>query len=253
MKAIRLQAHGGLEHVICEDVPRPRPQAGEVLVRVHAAAITPSEFTWIGPGQRFPLILGHELSGVVAELGPDVQGVAAGDAVYGLTAFVRDGVQAEYAIALPDELAPKPLSIDHVHAAEVPISGLTAWQALFDHAQLAAGQRVLVHGASGGVGAFAVQLAHWKQAHVIGTASARNLSLVRELGSDEVVDYATVGFADAIHELDVVLDTVGGEVQARSWRMLKPGGILVSIVDTPPPEQASAHRVRAAYFVVEPN
>jgi NADPH:quinone reductase-like Zn-dependent oxidoreductase len=253
MKALRLRALDGVEGLVYEDVPCPRPQAGEVLARVHAAAITPSEFTWIGADRAFPLILGHEFSGVVAALGPGASGVAIGDAVYGLPAFSRDGAQAEYVIVTPDEIAPRPRSLDHAQAAVVPISALTAWQALFDHAHLAAGQRVLVHGAGGAVGAFAVQLAHWKGARVVGTASARNMQLVRELGADEVVDYATTGYEEAIAGVDVVLDTVGGETLTRSWRMLTPGGILISIVDEPPQEQAAAHSVRAAFFVVKPN
>jgi NADPH:quinone reductase-like Zn-dependent oxidoreductase len=253
MKAIRLRALGGVEGLIYEDAVRPRPRAGEVLVQVHAAAITPSEFTWIGSDRAFPLILGHEFSGVVTELGPGASGVAIGDAVYGLPAFDRDGAQAEYVIVTPDEIAPKPQSLDHAHAAAVPISALTAWQALFDHARLVAGQRVLVHGASGSVGAFAVQLAHWKGAQVIGTVSERNMHLVRELGADEIVDYATRGYEEAIRGVDVVLDTVGGETVTRSWGMLKAGGLLISIVDEPAQEQAAAYDVRAAYFVVEPN
>jgi NADPH:quinone reductase-like Zn-dependent oxidoreductase len=252
MKAVRLQAQGGSEWIACEEVPRPRPAAGQVLVRVHAAAITPSEYTWLGPDQRFPVILGHEFSGVVTELGPEAAGVATGEAVYGLPAFARDGAQAEYAVVLPSELAPKPGSIDHVQAAEVPISGLTAWQALFDHGQIVAGQRILIHGGSGGVGAFAIQFAHWKGAYVFTTVSGRHMDLMRELGADEVVDYTTTGYEETIHELDVVIDTVGGDTQ-RSWGMLRPGGILISIVDTTVQEQATTHGVRGTFFVVEPN
>lgn len=253
MKALRLQAFGGSELLAYGDAPRPQPQVGEALVRVHAAALTPSEFTWIGASRTFPLILGHEFSGVIAEVGPEATDLAVGDAVYGLPAFSRDGAQAEYVIVTPSEVAPKPMSIDHAHAAETPISALTAWQALFDHAQITAGQRVVIHGASGGVGAFAVQLAHWRGAHVIAVAAERNASLVRELGADEVVDYAAPSYDEAIRGCDAVLDTVGGDTMARSWSMLKPGGVLISIVDEPSEEQAKALGVRALYFVVEPN
>lgn len=253
MKALRLQAFGGSEQLAYADAPRPQPQTGEALVRVYAAAITPSEFTWIGASRAFPLIMGHEFSGVVVEVGAGATDIAVGDVVYGLPAFSRDGAQAEYVIVTPSEVAPKPQSIDHAHAAETPISALTAWQALFDHAQMSAGQRVVIHGASGGVGAFAVQLAHAKGAHVIAVASERNAALVRELGADEVVDYAIPGYDETIRDCDVVLDTVGGETLAQSWRMLKPGGLLISIVDEPSEEQAKALGVRALYFVVEPN
>jgi NADPH:quinone reductase-like Zn-dependent oxidoreductase len=253
MKAIRLRARGGSEHLAYEDAPRPQPQAGEALVRVHAAAITPTEFTWLGADQRFPLILGHEFSGVVAELGPNTAGVRVGDSVYGLPAFARDGAQAEYVIVTPGEIAPKPESLDHTQAAEVPLSALTAWQALFDHARLSADQRLLVQGATGSVGAFAVQLARWKGAHVTGVVSEPNMSRARELGAQDVVDYAMRGFEDAIPGMDVVLDTVGGATLTRSWRMLKPGGILISIVDEPSPEQAATHGARGLFFVVKPD
>jgi NADPH:quinone reductase-like Zn-dependent oxidoreductase len=253
MMAVRLQAQGGAEWITCEEAPRPRPAAGQALVRVHAAAITPSEHTWLGPDQPFPVILGHEFSGVVIELGPQTVGVATGDAVYGLPGFARDGAQAEYVVALPSELAPKPRSIDHVQAAEVPISGLTAWQALFDHVPIVAGQRILIHGGTGGVGAFAVQFAHWKGAYVITTVSGSSMDLARELGADEVVDYTASRYEEKIHEVDVALDTVGGETLERSWGMLRPGGLLISIVDDRLQEKAAAYGVRAAYFVVEPN
>ncbi len=253
MKAVRLQSYGGPEQLIYEDIPRPHPGEGEVLVRVLAAAITPTEFTWIGADRPVPVVLGHELSGIVAAVGPGVSGVAVGEAVYGLTDFARDGAQAEYTLARPTEMAAKPRTIDHVHAAEVPISALTAWQALFDHAQLAAGQRVLIHGATGGVGSFAVQLAHRAGAHVIATTSTRNMLLARELGSEDVVNYETLHCEIVVRDVDLVLDTVGGEVQERSWNALKPEGMLLSIVSPPSEVQAAAHGVRSAFFIVEPN
>ncbi len=259
MKAVRMHARGGPEHLVYEEAPQPQPAEGEVLVRVYATAVTPTELGWsttwktrTGADRPLP-IPGHDLSGVVAELGPGVTHVTVGAAVYALTDFTRDGAEAEYTIALPSELAPKPHSLDHVQAAAVPMSALTAWQALFDHAGLSAGQCVLIHGASGGVGTFAVQLARLVGAHVIGTASARNRDFVCGLGADEFIDYTTTRFEDVVHNADVVLDTVGGDTLERSWNVLRKGGILVSLVGSPTPEQAAAHGVRTATFIVRPD
>jgi NADPH:quinone reductase-like Zn-dependent oxidoreductase len=259
MKAVRIHARGDAEQLFYEDAPQPQPAEGEVLVQVYATAVTPTELSWsttwqtrTGADRHLP-IPGHDLAGVVAEVGPGVTSVSVGEAVNALTDFHRDGAEAEYTIALPAELAPKPHSLDYVQAAAVPLSALTAWQALFIHAELSAGQRVLIHGASGGVGTLAVQLAHWAGAHVIGTASARNRDLVRQLGADECIDYTTECFEDVVHEVDVVLDTVGGETLERSLGVLRKGGMLVSIVGSPTAEQAAAHGVRATAFVVQPD
>jgi NADPH:quinone reductase-like Zn-dependent oxidoreductase len=270
MNAACLNAHEGLEHLVYQEVPRPQPGTGEVLVQVHATAITPTEVSWSetwktasGADRPFPIILGHEFSGIVTALGPGVarsadapETIIEGMAVYGMNDWDRQGTDAEYCLARPDQLAPKPRALDDVQAAEVPISGLTAWQALFEHAQLAAGQRVLIHGATGGVGSFAVQLAHGKGAHTIGTTSTRYVALARELGADEVVDYTTTRFDEAVHDVDVVLDTVGGETLERSWAVLKPGGVLISIT-APPPDSAAKQRataagIRSIFFIVEP-
>jgi NADPH:quinone reductase-like Zn-dependent oxidoreductase len=258
MKAAGMTGRGGLETLAYVDVPRPQPGDGEVLVRVHAAAITPTEATWssawktsAGADRPFPIILGHEFSGTVAALGPGVTGVAMGDAVYGLNDWHEQGAQAEYCLARPAQLAPKPQSLDSIQAAEVPLAALTAWQALFDHARLTAGQQVLVHGATGGVGAFAVQLAHRHGAYVVATVSTPNLDFVRELGADEALDYTTTRVDALAHKVDVVLDTVGGETLAQSFAVLNSGGTLVSVVDEPSREQAEAHGIRAIVFVVE--
>lgn len=259
MKAVRAHARGGPEQLFYEDAPQPQPTKGEVLVRVYATAVTPTELTWsatwqtkTGADRQFP-IPGHDLAGVVAGVGPGVTNVTVGAAAYALTDFNRDGAESEYTIALPTELAPKPRSLNYMQAAAVPMSALTAWQALFDHADLSAGERVLIHGASGGVGTFAVQLAHWAGAHVIGTASARNRDFVRRLGADEFIDYTTTRFEDVVYDTDVVLDTVGGDTLERSWGVLRKGGILVSLVDSPAPEQAAAYGVRATTFIVRPD
>lgn len=258
MKAARLHARTEPPVFVYEDAPQPEPRAGEVLIRVHAAAVTPTELEWAptwttraGEPRPFPIVLGHEFSGEVGAVGPDVTGVAAGDAVFGMNDWFRDGAQAEYCIARATEVAPKPRSVDHVRAAVVPISALTAWQGLIERARLVAGQRVLVHGASGGVGVFAVQLAKRRGAQVIATASASNLDFVRGLGADQVIDYRAERFEDLVRELDVVLDTVGGETLARSWDVLKPGGKLVSIAASG--ERARERRDQDAFFIVEGN
>jgi NADPH:quinone reductase-like Zn-dependent oxidoreductase len=185
-------------------------------------------------------------------VGPDVTGVATGDAVYALIAFGRDGAEADYVIALPSELAPRPRTLDDTQAGAVPLSALTAWQALFVHGGLSAGQTALIHGAAGGVGVFATQLARWRGAHVLTTASARDADFVRELGADEVIDYATTRFEEVVHDADVVFDTVGGDTLARSWRVVKPGGLLVSVV-SPLSGQPVRDDIRYVYFIVEPS
>lgn len=258
MKAIRIQRRGGPETLVYEDVPEPVLGPGDALVRVHAAAISPAEFTWriyeTPDGRsRFPVIPSHEISGVVAAVAPDVRDVAAGDAVYAMTDFLRDGGAAEYVAVRAADLAPKPRSIDHAGAAAMPLSALTAWQALFDHAQLAEGQRVLIHAGAGGVGSFAVQLARWRGAHVIATASARNLDFVRGLGADEVIDYRATPFETVVRDVDLVLDSVGGETTPRSWSVLRQDGLLITIVRPPSPDWAAGRSARGLFFVVEPN
>ena len=258
MKAIRLHARGGPEAFAYEEAPQPRPGEGEVLVRVHAAAVTPTELVWVptwttptGEPRRFPIILGHEFSGEVAAVGDGVTDVAVGNPVYGLNDWFGDGALAEYCVARAAEVAPKPRSVDHLAAAVTPISALTAWQGLLGRARLAAGDRVLVHGAAGGVGVFAVQLARWRGATVIGTASAHNAAFVHGLGADEVIDYRAVRFEDIVHGIDVVFDTVGGETLDRSWGVLKPGGRLVTIAASV--EGSPDPRTREAFFIVRPD
>jgi NADPH:quinone reductase-like Zn-dependent oxidoreductase len=258
MKAIRLHQVGGPESLRYEDAPKPSPKDNEVLVRVHATAITPTEFAWYptfhtpdGTTRAFPTILGHEFSGVVDATGPACVGVQVGDPVYGLNNWFIDGAQADYCLTVPANIAPKPGTLDHAQAAAVPISALTAWQALIEHAQLAQGQRVLVHGAAGGVGSFAVQVACHKGAHVIATASAGNADFVTALGADEVIDYRTTPFEAVVRDVDVVLDTVGGDTRDRSWGILSKGGRLVTIAADA--ERLTQPRVRDAFFIVEPN
>lgn len=242
-----------------EDAPIPKLREGDALVRVHAAALTPTEFTWnstftTSEGKdRLPTIPSFEVSGVVEETAPGVTGLEKGDEVYGLLNFWRDGAAAEYVAVHAADLAPKPESLDHAHAAAVPLSGLTALQGLFDHGRLAAGNQVLIQGAAGGVGTFAVQLAHGKKARVIGTASARNVPFLKELGADDVLDYNGGRFEDRVRDLDVVLDTVGGETLERSWAVVRRGGALVTIVGDAPEDRASQLGIRAVSFLVQPN
>lgn len=260
MKAIRIHARGGPDHLVYEDVPQPHPGSGEVLVRVTATAVIANELRWNETyetkdgSKRVLPIPGRDLSGVVVELGPGVTTLSEGAEVYAMLNYGRDGAEADYTIARPFELAPKPRTLDHVQAAAVPLSALTAWQGLFEQAGLVAGQSVLIHGGVGGVGVFAVQLAHWAGAQVIATASARNRGLLRELGANEIIDYTTTRFEDVIHDVDLVFDTVGGDTLQRSWQVIKPGGALVSIVSPPPPADVTqGHDVRFVWFVVEPN
>jgi NADPH:quinone reductase-like Zn-dependent oxidoreductase len=258
MRAIRLHQVGGSESLFCEYAPKPDPKDNQVLVQVYATAITPTEFAWYptfhtpdGGTRPFPIILGHEFSGVVDAIGPACIGVHVGDSVYGLSDWFIDGAQADYCLTIRANIAPKPASLDHVQAAAVPISALTAWQALIDRARLSPGQRVLIHGAAGGVGSFAVQVARHKNAHVIATASKANIHFVAALGADEVIDYRTTPFETIVRDVDVVLDTVGGDTRDRSWGVLGKGGQLVTIAADA--ERVSQPRVRDAFFIVEPN
>jgi NADPH:quinone reductase-like Zn-dependent oxidoreductase len=243
MNAIRLHPPGGLDRLVHERIDTPSPGPGETLVHVHAAAITRNELDW--PADRLPAIPSYELSGVVAATAPDVDDLTVGDAVYALADFERDGVAAEYAVVAAALLAAKSQALDHVESAAVPLAALSAWQGLFDHGGLAPGERVLVHGAAGGVGSFAVQLARYRGAYVIGTASTSGVEIARELGADEVVDNSKIRFEEAVERVDLVFDTAGGELLERSPIILRDGGRLVTVAEQPSGE--------GVYFIVEPN
>jgi NADPH:quinone reductase-like Zn-dependent oxidoreductase len=264
VKAVRIHEYGGPEVLRYEDAPDPVIGEDDVLVRVHAAGINPVDWKIRqgmrrGHNERLPLILGWDVSGVVEKLGASVTRFAKGDEVYGRPDISRDGMYAELGAARASELAKKPTSIDHVHAAAVPLTALTAWQSLFEAApgfqgaNLQAGQTVLVHAAAGGVGSFAVQLAKGRGARVIGTCSAHNADYVRSLGADETVDYTKVRFEDVVKDVDVVMDYAGGDVGARSWGVLKKGGILVSITTRQDEAVAKQHGVRTGYVFVQPS
>jgi NADPH:quinone reductase-like Zn-dependent oxidoreductase len=259
VKAVRIHTYGGPEVLKYEEVPRPQAAAGEVLIRVHAAGVNPVDWK-IREGylkkflpHTLPLILGWDVSGVVEAAGPGVTRLNVSDEVYSRPDISRDGAYAEYIVVRESEVALKPWSLDHIHAAAIPLAALTAWQTLFDAAQLEAGQTVLIHAAAGGVGSFAVQLAKWKGARVIGTASERHLEFVRQLGADEAIDYQTTRFEDVVCGVDVVLDSIGGDTQKRSWQVLKKGGILVSIVEQPSVEEAAVRGVRQSYVFIQPD
>jgi NADPH:quinone reductase-like Zn-dependent oxidoreductase len=236
-----------------EAVPRPVPGPGEVLVKVHAAGVGPWD-GWIRAGksalpQPLPLILGSDLAGDIVAIGADVADLFVGDQVYGVTNPRFVGAYAEYALASAAMVARKPTSLSYVGAASVPVIAVTAWQGLFDKAELKAGQTVLIHGAAGNVGSYAVQLSRRAGIRIIATAAGRDLALVRELGADTVVDYHD-RFEDAAREVDAVLDLVGGETQKRSFEVLKRGGKLVSAVLQPDQELATRFAVDAAFFLV---
>ena len=259
MRAVCIYAYGGPEVLVYEDAPCPRPRDGEVLIRVHAAGINPID--WKMREGRYqdmipttlPLVPGWDVSGVVESIGRGVSRFAVGDEVFSRPDVSRDGSYAEYIVIRESEVALKPKSIDHVHAAALPFAGLTAWQALVEAGAVSAGQRVLVHGAAGGVGHLAVQLGKWKGAHVIGSASQRNHEFLRALGVDQVVEYPEERFEEWVQPVDVVLDTVGGDTQDRSWKVLKRDGILVSIVSPPSAKTAEEHGVRQAFVMSEAN
>jgi NADPH:quinone reductase-like Zn-dependent oxidoreductase len=237
------------------DIPRPHAAENDVVVRVHAAGFTPGELDWPSTWtdragrDRTPSVPGHELSGVVAELGYGTTGLTVGQRVFGLADWARDGSLAEYTAVEARNLAPLPADIDHTVAAALPISGLTAWQGLFDHAQLKAGQTILIHGAAGSVGSIAVQLAHEQGACVIGTGRAAGRDTALGLGAHEFVDLERDRL-ETVGEVDVVFDVIGGEILERSAGLVRAGGTLVTIAAPP---RARPAQGRAVFFVVEPD
>jgi NADPH:quinone reductase-like Zn-dependent oxidoreductase len=255
MKAIVIKSYddeGVVEYI---DVERPEPKADEVLVKVHVAGVNPVDWkirNGLGErlGLKLPIMLGGEIAGTIETIGSEVKDFKEGDAVYGI---IASGGYAQYAIAKVGDIAPKPESLDFKNAAAVPLGALTAWQAMFDLANLSSGQRILIGGASGGVGSLAVQLAKAKGAYVIGLASGRNEEFVRDLGADEFVDYTKQNFEEVVKNVDVVLDAVGGETFGRSFETLKKGGFLVTTVEFPSEEKAQEFGVKAARVFCKPN
>ncbi len=251
ISAIQVHAYGDADQLKLEQIAQPEPQAGEVLVRVHAAGVNPVDWK-IRSGalkdfvpQTFPYVPGADLAGVVEKVGPDVTSFQVGQEVFGRSS---KGSYTQYGIAPANALALKPKSLSFDEAATLPVGATTAWQGLFDHGNLQAGQRVLVLGGSGGVGLLAVQFARWKGAHVISTTSTRNVDFVRSLGAETVVDYTKTDVADEIHDVDLVFDTVGGSALTSAWPTLKRGGALITIAGQPDEAKAKELGVRTGRF-----
>ena len=255
MKAIRVHEPTGIDGLVFEDAPDATPMACDVLVKVAACGITHNELDWPvwtcrAGHRRSSIIPGHEVSGVVAALGYGTAGFAVGDEVFGLTDQFRDGAAAEYVAVEARNVARKPQTVDHIHAAAVPRAGLTAWQALFDHGRLAKGQTVVIHGAGGAVGSTAVQLARWAGAEVIGTGRSRARSRVMGLGADRFIALDADRLEDAAGQADLVFDTIGGDVLARSPALLRPGGTLV-IIKADAPVPADSGDIKTVVFIQE--
>ena len=247
MQAIRVHDYGGPEVLVLEEAPRPEPKADEVLIRVRAAGVNPADWKYRSGAYKqfmplqFPWTPGLDGSGVIEVVGANVTAFKKGDEVYGIV----PSSYAEYALAKVNEIQRKPASLSFEEAASLPVGALTAWGALIDSAKIKAGQRVLVHGAAGGVGASVVQLARWKGAHVTGTASTGNVEFVRSLGAENVIDYSTTRFETVVHDLDVVIDTVGGDLAERSFQVIRPGGIYVTIAGRPTEDAGKAQKITA--------
>jgi NADPH:quinone reductase-like Zn-dependent oxidoreductase len=257
MKAMRVNNAQKGPILIEAALPQPQPGDGELLIRVRATGVTPTELLWYPTthtkerGPRTEAVPGHEFSGVIAALGKDANGFNVGDEIYGMNDWFADGATAEFCLTESQNIALKPKTLTHEFAATVPIGALTAWQGLFDRAKVQSGERLLIHGAAGAVGLFAVQLAHLHGVYVIATASPRNMGFVKQLGADEVIDYKASRFENQIQKVDIVFDAVGGETLDRSWGVLKPGGRLVTIAADS--EGTDDKRVKDAFFIVEAN
>ncbi len=258
MKAVVLKEYGDVNVLSYEDVERPAPNADDILVKVENIGVNPVEWkirSGLGKefGLKLPYILGTEISGTVEEVGADVKNFKVGDEIFGSINMMRGGGYAEFALAKESEIAHKPKNVDFENAAAIPVGSLTAWKAIFETANLQSGQKILIHGAAGGVGSMAVQLAKAKGAYIYATASGKNEEFVRNLGADEVIDYTKTKFEDVVKDVDVILDTIGGETQERSFEVLKKGGFLVSLVAPPSEELAKKFEVKAEMIQSGPN
>lgn len=257
MKAVRIHEFGGPEVLSIDEIPVPQPAPDEVLIKVHATSVNPVDWKII-EGQRkvkfpgkLPLTLGWDVSGTIEALGEKVSAFKKGDEVYGRPDPTKNGAYAEYIVVKANIISIKPTSIGHTEAAAVPLAGLTAWQALFDHGLLKAGQKVLIHAAAGGVGTYAVQFAKWKGAYVIGTASSANIDFLKRLGADEVIDYKMEDFETALSDVDLVLDTIGGETQLKSLTILKAGGRVITTLMPEFVAEAKAKNVHLNGFMAQ--
>jgi NADPH:quinone reductase-like Zn-dependent oxidoreductase len=259
MKAVVVNEYGGPEVLKYQDAPRPQPKEDEILVRVMAAAVNPVDsyvrqgmFAKRGLDNR-PAIIGYDISGVVEKTGPKIAKFKKGDAVYCYLSVMRGGGYAEFAIAKESETAPKPKNINFEEAASVPLAATTAWQALIDMAKIDKGQTVLIHGGSGGVGSLAIQIAKARGAKVIATASTAHQDLLKQLGVDQAVDYTKQKFEDMVKDVDVVLNCVRADALARSYSVVKKGGIIVSITDEPDQTECAKHGIRGSRLGAHPD
>lgn len=257
MKAIRVHQFGGPEVLKYEDAPRPVPAADEVLIKVYASGMNPVDWKMrAGLAEslfpiQLPFIPGWDVSGEIEEVGSDILIFKKGDEVYGRPDVTRDGTYAEFVAVKANQINFKPKSINHDKASAVPLAGLTAWQGLFDYGHLEEGQKVLIHAAAGGVGSFAVQLAKWKGAYVIGTSSEENIDFLFDLGADEALDYKTVKFEDRLKDVDLVFDLIGGDTQQRSLKIIKKGGRLITTVQPKYQEEAKANDIHMEVFMTQ--
>jgi NADPH:quinone reductase-like Zn-dependent oxidoreductase len=259
MKAVVIHEYGGPDVLKYEDIPRPEPKDDQLLIRVIAAGVNPVDgmirsgmFDKKG-NRAFPIILGGDVAGIVEKVGSKITKFKAGDPMFAYVSLDNSGGYAQYALVTEREAAPKPKSLTYVEAAAVPIVAMTAWQALVETAKLSAGQTVLIHGGSGGVGSFAIQIAKDRGAKVIATASTANQDFLKQLGADVAIDYTKQKFEDVAKDVDVVLDSIGGDTLARSYGVVKTGGIIVSIVARPKESELEKHGIRGAALSVEPN
>lgn len=257
MKAWRCDDTRPIPTLVADAVDQPRPEAGQILVRVFAAGVTPSELTWyptthLKTGEdRQRAIPGHEFAGVVAAIGDGVDPALVGQAVFGMNDWFADGATAEYCVTVPAAVASKPIDLTFDDAASIPIGALTAWQGLYERAQLSSGEQVLIHGGAGAVGVWAIQLAAHVGARVVTTASLRHRDQLLKLGAQQVIDYHTERFEDLVNNVDVVFDAVGGATLQRSWQVLKPQGRIITIAASG--EVATDERTQQAFFIVEPD
>jgi NADPH:quinone reductase-like Zn-dependent oxidoreductase len=257
MRVMRFNDSSDAPALMAGTAPVPEPSRGKMLIRVHAAGVTPTELLWYPTThtrdgtRRTSAIPGHEFSGVVEAVAEDVDPNQIGREVFGMSDWFADGATADYCTSASTSVSEKPSRLSHPEAASVPIGALTAWQGLFERGRLQAGERILIHGGSGAVGVFAIQLSRRTGAHVITTASARNFDFLSHLGANEVIDYRMDRFEDRARDLDVVFDTVGGETLKRSWSLLKPQGRMVTIAADS--EGTKDERIEKAFFIVEPN
>ena len=256
MKAVRAHTRGGPEALRYEDAPVPEVGASEVLVEVHAAAVTPGELAWDETWQsadgadRTPVIPSHEFSGVIAQVGEDVSSLTPGSQVYGLINFNHDGAAAEF-VSLPQEaVVPRPVRLSHVESAALPLAALTAWQALSDHARLQPGERAFIQGGAGGVGSLAVQFAKALGAEVTATASEDDEPLVKTLGADRVVRSVSAALSPGEPLFDVLLNTFGGPVPEESYGLVRPGGRLVTLAEPPDQSMTERHAIQGIFFIV---